>query len=207
MSCQRAYTSPMNLAFTEDELPVHIRFEQPVSDDALVRFTSESGPLRFERDSNGELIVMTPVNSDGGAIEGDVYADLVFWARADGRGKAFGPNAGFTLSDTSVRAAAAWMSLSRWNALTREQQQSYAPVCPEFVIEVRSESDRLPTLQAKMQMWIATGAEVAWLIDPELRAVAIYRPGNSPELLQEPTSVQGTGPVAGFELVMSKIWQ
>ena len=200
----------MNLAFTENQLPVHIRFEQPVSDDALMRFTSENSPLRFERDSNGELIVMSPVNSDGGAIEGEVYAELAIWSRADRRGKAFGPNAGFTLADTSVRAAdAAWISLPRWNALTLDQQQSYAPICPEFVIEVRSKSDRLSTLEAKMRMWIANGAELAWLIDPARKSVAIYRPNSddSPELLHEPTSVPGTGPVAGFEPVLSRVWQ
>jgi Uma2 family endonuclease len=152
--------------------------------------------------------MMTPVNSSGGRIEGHVYADLAIWSRADGRGEAFGPSAGFRLQDTSVRAAdAAWMSLARWNALSREQQESFAPICPEFVIEVRSKSDRLSTLEAKMEMWIANGAQLAWLIDPERRAVAIYRPGESPELLHDPTSVQGTGPVAGFELVLSRIWQ
>lgn len=198
----------MNLAFAETELPVRIRFEQPLSDDALIRLSSENELLRLERDSNGELIVMTPAFSDGGAIEGEVYLELGTWTRADGRGKSFGPNAGFTLPDTSVRAAdAAWISLVHWNALTRDLQQSYAPICPEFVIEIRSKTDRLPQLEAKMEMWITNGAQLAWLIDPERRAVAIYRPGDSPELLHDPTSVQGTGPVAGFELVLSRIWQ
>ena len=198
----------MNLALNENEMPLRIRFEQPLSDDALLRFSSENEPLRFERDSNGELLVMTPLHSDGGAVEGEVYRALGNWASDDGRGKAFGPNAGFTLMDTSVRAPdASWISLIRWNALTRDQQQSYAPICPEFIIEVRSKSDRLPTLEAKMEMWIANGAELAWLIDPERHAIAIYRPGETPELLHNPTSVQGTGPVAGFELILSRIWQ
>jgi Uma2 family endonuclease len=198
----------MNLAFPDREMAFRIRFDQPLSDEALERFSLDNDPWRVERDADGDLIMMTPVNSRGGALEGDVYAELAFWARADGRGKVFGPSAGFRLQDTSVRAAdAAWMSLARWNALTPEQQQSFAPICPEFIIEVRSKSDRLATLEAKMEMWIANGAELAWLIDPLRRAVAIYRPGDAPELLHDPTSVQGTGPVAGFELVISRIWQ
>jgi len=198
----------MNLAFTESQLPVRIRFEQPLSDDALARFSSENDPLRIERDANGELIIMTPLHSDSGAIEGEVYRALGNWASDDGRGKSFGPNAGFTLPDGSMRAPdASWISLKRWNALTRAQQQSYAPICPEFVIEVRSNSDRLINLEAKMEMWIANGAELAWLIDPERKTVAIYRPGDQPELLHDPTSVQGTAPVAGFELILSRIWQ
>ena len=204
----QAYTVRMNLAFTESQLPIRIRFEQPLSDDALARFSSENDPLRIERDANGELIIMTPVHSDGGLIETRVLFELTLWARADGRGLTFSSNAGFTLPDGSMRAPdASWISLQRWNALTRAQQQSYAPICPEFVIEVRSNSDRLINLEAKMEMWIANGAQLAWLIDPERKAVSIYRPGDSPELLHDPTSVQGTGPVAGFELVLSRIWQ
>lgn len=198
----------MKLAFNEHEMSMRIRFEQPVSDEELLRFSSANEPWRVERDSNGELIVMTLIHSDGGAIEGAVYAELHIGARVDGRGKPFGPNAGFTLPDTSIRAAdVAWISWDRRNALSLDQQQSYAPICPEFVIEVRSHSDRLLTIEAKMEMWISNGAELAWLIDPKQKMVAVYRPGGEPELFHEPTSVQGTGPVAGFEVVMSRIWQ
>ena len=110
-----------------------------------------------------------------------------------------------------MRAAdAAWVNLRRWKALTDKQRKSFAPICPDFVIEIRSESDKLSGLESKMQQWIANGAEVAWLIDPISRAVSIYRPGDEhaqqPELLADPTSVQGTGPIAGFELVMQRIW-
>jgi Uma2 family endonuclease len=197
----------MILAFSEDAMPVRISFERPLSDEALMRFSAANEWLRVERDVNGELIVMSPVGSEGSATELDVAVELALWARRDVRGKAFGSTAGFTMPDTSVRAAdAAWVSFLRWNALTREEQQGYAPICPEFVIEVRSKSDRLKTLQAKMEMWIANGAEVAWLIDPQRKLVEIYRPGDSPEVLHEPSSVQGSGPVAGFELVMARVW-
>jgi Uma2 family endonuclease len=198
----------MNLAFSEDAMPVRIIFEQPLSDEALMRFSAENEWLRVERDANGELIVMSPSGSEGSGWNAEITADLTIWARGDGRGRVFDSNGGFTLPDCSVRAAdAAWVSFHRWNALTREQQQGYAPICPEFVIELKSPSDRLPELQAKMEMWIANGAEVAWLIDPQRKTVEIYRPGDSPEELHDPSSVQGTGPMGGFELVMTRVWQ
>ncbi len=197
----------MNLSLNELALPVRIRLEHPLTNEELMRFCSDNDILRVERDANGELIVMSPSGSEGGGVETDVTFELGAWARQDGRGKAFGSNTGFTLPDTSMRAAdAAWLSFRRWDALTPEQRKSYAPVCPEFVIEIRSESDRLAPLREKVKVWIANGAELAWLIDPERKVVEVYRPNEEPEIHQDPTSVQGTGPVRGFELVLSRIW-
>lgn len=191
----------------EVELPVRIRPEHEMTDEELMRFCAANDPLRIERDSNGELIVMSPSGSEGGGTELDVASELLFWARLDGRGRAFGPNAGFTLPDGSVRAGdATWISWQRWNALTPEEQKRFAPICPEFVIEVRSESDRLPVLQEKMQMWLANGAELAWLVDPLRKAVEIYRPGCEPEVLEGGSVVDGGGPVAGFVLELGRIW-
>jgi len=197
----------MNLALNESVLPVRLRFDRPMTDEELMRFCAENDPLRVERNAQGELIVMSPTGSEGSGWNSEIITDLNLWARQDGRGKVFDSNGGFTLPDGSMRAPdAAWVSLRRWNALSREDQKRFAPICPEFVIEVRSETDRLPDLQAKMEMWIANGAEVAWLIDPLEKAVSIYRPGEQPEVLAQPTSVQGTGPIAGFELVLARIW-
>jgi len=130
------------------------------------------------------------------------------WAEADGRGIATGPDGGYTLPDSSMRVPdAAWVSNQRWHALSDKDQGRFAPLCPNFVIELRSPSDKIADLRAKMAQWIANGAEVAWLIDPIEKAVTIYRPGDQPEHLAQPTSVQGTGPIAGFELVMARIWE
>src|SRR6202789_555478 len=195
----------MSLALNEIEPPIRLRPDTPMSDDQFMRFCAANEPMRFEREQNGEIIVMSPTGSEGGGIETDVTTELAIWARADGRGRAFGSNAGFKLPDTSVRAAdAAWVSWRLWNSVSREQREGFAPICPEFIIEVRSKTDRLPTLQAKLAVWIANGVEVAWLIDPIEKSITIYRPGEEPEHLAHPTSVQGTGPIAGFELVLSK---
>lgn len=146
---------------------------------------------------------MAPVGAVTGATELEIGAQLLAWAKADGRGKVFGPSTGFTLPDQSVRMPdAAWVSFDRWNALTDDQQRRFSQVCPEFVIEVRSESDRLSIVQAKMMTWIANGAEVAWLVDPQRHEVTIYRKGQPSETHYDPSSVLGTGPVEGFELIM-----
>jgi Uma2 family endonuclease len=197
----------MSFALTEIDLPIRIQRESPMSDDEFMSFCAANEPLRFERDANGEIIVMSPTGTGGGRIESRVYLELGNWALVDGRGEAVGSTTGFKLPDSSVRAAdAAWMSRPRWDALDAEELKRFARTCPEFVIEVRSESDRLAPLQEKMGFWIANGAELGWLIDPSRKVVEIYRPGDEPEIHEQPTSVQGDGPVAGFELVMVRIW-
>jgi Uma2 family endonuclease len=106
-----------------------------------------------------------------------------------------------------MRAAdAAWVDRRRWDLLSGNELKSFTALTPEFVIEVRSDSERLGALREKMESWIANGAELAWLIDPERRVVEIYRPGEAPEVHEDPTSVQGSGCVRGFELVMARVW-
>ena len=197
----------MNLALSESELPVRLRFDRPMTDEELMRFCAVNDDLSVEREPNGEILVMTPANIKTSSMNSRINRLLDEWAEADGRGIVSGPDGGYTLPDGSMRAPdAAWVANRRWQALSKEDQGRFAPICPEFVIELRSPSDKLADLQAKMEMWIANGAEVAWLIDPLEKAVTIYRPGEQPEILTQPTSVQGTGPIAGFELVLARIW-
>ena len=101
---------------------------------------------------------------------------------------------------------ASWVSYERWNALTDKQQASYAPLCPEFLIEILSASDSLKILQAKMDVWMANGAKLAWLVDPYGATIAIYRAGAAPEVLQKPDSIEAGEPVAGFRLTTSRLW-
>lgn len=178
-----------------------------MTDDELLRFCAANDGLRVERDANGEILVMTPAGSSTSKMNSRITRLLDAWAEEDGRGVAFDSNGGFTLPDGSMRAAdAAWVALSRWNALSVADQSRFAPICPDFVIELRSPSDNLLDLQTKMLQWIANGAQLAWLIDPIEQAVIIYRPGHQPEFHNHPTSVQGDGVMAGFELVMARIW-
>ena len=199
----------MEFTVADLELPVRLRFDRPMSDEELLRFCAKNDLLRIEREPNGELTVMSPSGSGTGNANAHLIFQLVRWAEEDGRGTAFDSNAGFRLNDGSMRSPdAAWVSWSRWNALAPEQQRGFAPVCPEFVLELRSPSDRLPELQAKMGEWLRNGTELAWLIDPERKAIEVYRPGGAgPDVLEGVTSVFGEGPVEGFVLELSRVWK
>jgi Uma2 family endonuclease len=197
----------MNFSISELPLPFRLRTESPLSDEELMRFSAANETLRVEREPNGELLIMSPSGSDTSRMNMRLGRILDEWAEADGRGVAFESNGGFTLPDGSVRAAdAAWAKMSRWMTLTEAERASFAPLCPDFVIELRSPSDSLRDLAEKMRQWMANGAQLGWLIDPIERTVTIYREGDEPEILHDPTSVQGTGGVAGFELVMGRVW-
>ncbi len=195
----------MNVALQETELPVRLRFEQPVSDEELLQFCERNHLLRVERDANGELILMSPTGTDGGNAELDIATELNIWARQDGRGRALGPNSGIRLPDTAVLAAdAGWVSWERYNAAAG--QTGFREFVPEFVIELRSESDRLADVRSKMERWMAYGVELGWLIDPAGKVVEIYRPGKAVEEQVGGSAVYGEGPVAGFVLELGRVW-
>ena len=197
----------MNFALAEMPLPLRFRPETPMSDEELVRFCAANDFLRVERDANGEILVMTPAGNNTGRKNAYLIQVLGAWSDADGRGYTFDSNTGFTLPDGSMRSPdAAWIQAVRWDALSALDKERFSPICPDFIVELRSPSDNLAELQAKMAQWIANGAQAAWLIDPERQVVAVYRPGDEPEIHHHPTSVQGHGVIAGFELVMTRIW-
>jgi Uma2 family endonuclease len=198
----------MSLALNEIEPPVRLRPDAPMTDAEFMRFCAANEPMRFEREANGEILVMSPGGFSTSVTNLLIASLLQQWAEADGRGVATGPDGGYTLPDGSVRSPdAAWVSLEKVKSLSGEEKARFAPLCPDFIIELRSPSDGLSDLQTKMEQWILNGVEVGWLIDPKEKSVTIYRPGEQPEHLAHPTSVQGTGPIAGFELVMARIWE
>jgi Uma2 family endonuclease len=189
------------------ELPIVLRPSAPVSDEELLRFSEQNKPYKIERNKQGELIVMTPVGFTGGTHEIYVASALLHWAEQDGRGSAVGPNAGFNVPDGSCLAPdAAWVPNARLEALTAKQKAGYPPLCPEFVIEVRSQSDARHVVEAKMQTWLDNGAQLAWLVDPVDGGVTIYRPGKPAEMLLRPEVVVADAPVMGFELRCARLW-
>ena len=193
----------MEIILKELTFPARLRFSRPMNDEEFLRFAARNADFRVEREPDGEIFVMSPVTPKTGLIEAGVIEQLYAWTRADNRGKAFSSSTGFMLPNGSVRSPdAAWVSFQRWNVLTLSQQDHLTLLCPEFVIEVRSRSNSLAYMQSRMEMWLANGVELAWLIHPRMGEVTIYRPNDSPEVHHDPSSVHGTGPVAGFALIL-----
>jgi Uma2 family endonuclease len=177
-------------------------------DDELLEFCAANDSLRIERSPAGELIVMTPTGGKTGNQEGYIFRELDFWVEQQPHGIAFNSNTGFSLPDSSVRSPdAAWLSLQKWNSLSPEEQGKFVPFCPEFVVELRSPSDSISELEQKMKDWIANGAHLAWLIDPLRKLAIIYRSGQEPEILLQPETLHGVGPLAGFILKMQRLWE
>lgn len=196
----------MEWSLTGLPLPIVLRPPSPLTDDELIAFSRKNKPFRIERNAKGEIEIMTPVGGEGSRRKNFIGRELDFYAEEQG-GVAFGANAGFNLPDGSTLAPdAAWMSESSWRALTPAQREKYPPRCPEFVVEVLSQSDSLRMLQAKMDVWIANGAKLAWLVDPYAATITIYRPGAEPEVLDKPDSIEAGDPVAGFRLTTSRLW-
>lgn len=163
--------------------------------------------LRLELTSTGELIVMPPTGSLTGLHNSNLTYQLEVWARQDLTGVCFGNTAGFILPNNAIRSPdASWMRRERWDSLSEEQKKRFAPICPDFVAELRSRTDRLPVLFDKMSEYIANGASLGWLIDPSTRRVYVYRPGEEVVVLENPESVSGEPLLPGFELRTTALW-
>ena len=179
----------------------------PMTDEEFAKLSSEHPDLFFEMTSEGELIVMPAAYSIPGLRNSRINLRLGLWADADRRGLVSDSSTGFVLPNGARRSPdAAWTSRERVAQLSPESRESFWRLCPDFVIELSSPSDRPRAVREKMLEWIACGAALAWLIDPLQRTVTVYRPGSDPEVLQGPESVAGEGPVAGFALGLAEIW-
>ncbi|OAB63454.1 hypothetical protein AY599_17250 [Leptolyngbya valderiana BDU 20041] len=164
--------------------------------------------LRLERTAKGELIVMPPAGGESSQRNFSLTAQLGIWVEAHrDLGEGFDSSGGFILPNGAIRSPdAAWVSRSRWDALTSEQRRGFPPLCPDFVIELRSGSDRLPPLQAKMQEYLDNGTGLGWLIDPQRQQVEIYRDGGEVEVLERPLELSGEGVLPEFRLNLQRIW-
>jgi Uma2 family endonuclease len=170
-------------------------------------FCQANPALRIERTAKGEVIIMSPAFSDTGNRNMKISQQLANWADEDGTGESFDSSAGFTLPNGATRSPdAAWIQNDRWNALTEEQKASFAPICPDFVIELRSSSDTLISLQEKMVEYIENGTRLGFLIDRKNHTVYLYRPAQEVEVLNHPETVSGNPELPEFILKMAKIW-
>jgi Uma2 family endonuclease len=150
--------------------PARLQFgpRAPLTDRLFLRLCRANPDLRLERTATGELIIMPPAGSGSGGRNLKVAQQLANWVDASGQGVAFDSSAGFTLPNGAIRSPdASWVARDRWDALTPDEQEGFAPLCPDFVVELRSPTDRLPDLRDKMREYRAQGARLGWLIDPK----------------------------------------
>lgn len=169
------------------------------TDEEFARLCAENPDLRIEMSSTGEVIIMAPVVSEGGKRNFSLTGRFWAWVEADGTGVGFDSSTGFTLPNGAKRSPdVSWIRRERWDALTDEQKNEFAPVCPDFVVELRSKSDRLSTLQEKMEEYLANGVQSGWLIDPLEKKVYIYRSDVEVEVIANPSEISGEGLLKGF---------
>lgn len=195
------------LELESSPLVLHLEPVIMLTDDQFFEFCQLNRDLRIERKASGELVIMPPTGTGTGGRNFKLTVQLGIWVEQDGTGIGFDSSTGFTLPNgAEVSPDAAWVRLERWNALTEEQQEKFAPISPDFVVELRSPSDSLKALQEKMQEYIANGVRLGWLIDRKQKKIYIYRPEVSVECLDNPATVSGDPVLPGFVLNLGKIW-
>lgn len=181
--------------------------EAKLTKEQFTKLCQENRDFRFELTARQELIIMPPVGSETGRRNSKLTVRVGTWAEADGTGIAFDSSTGFTLPNGAIRSPdASWITQERWNTLTPEQHAGFAPICPDFVIELRSPSDRLSEVQAKMQEYIENGARLGWLIDPLDKRVYVYRPDQPVEMLDDPSEIREDSVLPGFVLRVRELW-
>ena len=178
-----------------------------LTEEQFMALCQENSELRLELTAQRELVIMPPTGSEGGWRSGRVFFSLTLWTDQDRTGLSFDSSTGFTLPNGAIRSPdASWIRRERWEALTKVQRMKFAPICPDFLIEVRSLTDRLSDLLDKMQEYLDNGARLGWLIDPIDKRAYVYRPGQPMEILDNPQSLSGDPILPGFRLNVQELW-
>ena len=192
---------------SSSQLRLRLRPVIDLTDDQFFKFCQLNRDLRIERTSKGDLIVMPPTGGETSHRNSKLAIALGIWAEQDGKGVTFDSSGGFKLPNGATRSPdAAWVLRSRLLVLTPQEKRKFLPLCPDFVIELRSPSDSVIDLQDKMQEYIDNEAQLGWLIDPERKQVYIYRPHEPVECLENPKAISGEPVLPGFALDLQKIW-
>jgi Uma2 family endonuclease len=189
-----------------DSLPLDLSTLK-LTDEQFYQLCIANPEQPLELTAAGVLVVMPPVGGESGSYESELGADVINWNRRTQLGKVFSSSTVFKLPDGSQRSPdVAWVERSRWEALTQEERKKFPPLAPDFVIELKSETDRLPKLQSKMQEYRDNGVRLGWLINPQDRTVEIYRLGQEVEVVSSPFSLGGEDVLPGFTLEINSIW-
>jgi Uma2 family endonuclease len=185
------------------QLPPKLRF----TDEEFEQIVAVNKELRLELTWQGELVIMSPTGGETGNRNFDLLGQLWLWDQNQQLGKAFDSSTGFKLPNGATRSPdASWIKQERWDTLTLEQRKKYLPLCPDFVVELVSESDDLSETRAKMQEYINNGLRLGWLINPKDKQVEIYRPLQNVEILNSPKSLSGEDVLPGFVLNLTAIF-
>ncbi|MEJ1931420.1 Uma2 family endonuclease [Nostoc sp. NIES-2111] len=185
------------------QLPSHLQ----LTDEGFEQIVAANRDLRLELTAKGELVIMSPTGGETGNRNFDLLGQLWLWSSQNNLGKAFDSSTGFKLPNGATRSPdASWVEMARWNALTPQQRKKFLPLCPDFVVELVSETDDVEDTQAKMVEYLANGLQLGWLINPKDKVVIIYRPNQAPEILQSPTTLSGEDVLPGFILNLQPIF-
>jgi Uma2 family endonuclease len=183
------------------------QFWRAVSESEFIEFCQRNPDMRIEMDKDGGIVIMPPTNSETGRKNFDLSVDFGIWARQDTRGVAFDSSTGFTLPNEARRSPdLAWVRREIWDAVSADEKRRFARLVPDFVIELRSETDSLAKLQEKMREYVENGVSLGWLIDLLERRVHIYRPEKAVEVLEKPEKVMGESVIEGFILDLTEIF-
>ncbi|MDB9527941.1 Uma2 family endonuclease [Oscillatoria sp. CS-180] len=179
-----------------------------VTPEQFAALAAANRDLRFERTATGELIVNPPTGGGSGKRNAKIITQLGVWGEANEQlGDYFDSSTGFKLPNGANRSPdASWVRKERWEGLTLEEQEGFVPLCPDFVVELRSPTDPLKGLRKKMQEYLDNGAQLGWLIDPQNQRVEIYRAGQAVEVLEQPSTLSGEAVLPGFTLSLHRIW-
>ena len=188
-------------------LPPRLELEIDLTDEQFWQLCQKNDDLRFERSAKGELIIMSPTGGNTSKRNLKIGTQLDIWNSKNNLGEAFDSNGCFRLPNGSERAPdASWVSRQRWDALTPEEQDTFPPLCPDFVVELMSPSDSLEKTRAKMREYMENGAQLGWLINRKKRQVEVYRPSKDVEILENAQTVSGENVLPGFVLDLVPIW-
>lgn len=179
-----------------------------LTDEQYYKLATTHPDLRMERTPTGEIVIMPPTGGSTGKRNAEITLDLGLWNRQTKLGVVFDSSTEFNLPRGGNRSPdASWITLERWNALSQDEKDTFPPICPDFVIELRSKTDSLKMLQNKMQEYLDCGLRLGWLVEPKTYQVEIYRRDRDKEVLQSPTSLFGEDVLPGFVLDLRPIFE
>ena len=188
-------------------LPIPLQLTLDLTEDQFYELCQKNQDLKFERNRAGELMITAPTGGETSHRNFNIAVELGIWNKQTRLGIAFDSSGGFKLPNGADRSPdISWIRSDRWSSLTPKQRERFVPLCPDFVVELRSSSDSLKSLQDKMNEYRENGANLGWLIDPKHRRVEIYRPQQEVEILENPTTLSGEDVLPGFLLDLTLIW-